>query len=247
VHPLAELLLYRRSDSTIFRLDSRVRFTVALTILLLTLFARSFVAAAFLLVVMLALAFLGKALSRLGRMALYSSPFIAILSLLNLSIGFTFPELSFVAVKLYSFIAAATLVFLVITPDEVEYVMRWLRLPRNLTFVSVTALRFVPLLLIELNQILDAQRSRGLEVEGRGVITRLRSLKPIFIPMLIGVVSRANELAEALESRAYGAVRKPTMLHAATLTRADLLALLGDLSLLVVFLYLPSIDMGLTR
>jgi len=243
VHPLAELLLYRRSDSAIFKVDCRVRFTVALTILLLTLFARSVVAAAFLLVVTLILALLVKGLSRLVRMALYSAPLIVVLSL-AFSMVYTLQELSFVAVKLYTFIAAATLVFLVITPDEVEYVMRWLRLPRNLTFVSVTALRFVPLLLIELNQILDAQRSRGLEVEGRGVVTRLKNLKPIFIPMLIGVVSRANELAEALESRGYGAVRKPTMLYTPTFRLADVLALAGDLLLLVIFLHLPSIEMG---
>jgi energy-coupling factor transport system permease protein len=61
-------------------------------------------------------------------------------------------------------------------------------------------------------QIMDAQKSRGLELEKGNVLKRVRNMIPVLIPLVVNSVVRSGELAEAMESRAYGAVPKPTSL-----------------------------------
>jgi energy-coupling factor transport system permease protein len=67
-------------------------------------------------------------------------------------------------------------------------------------------------MMLDALQIMDAQKSRGLELEKGNFIRRVRNLIPILIPLVVNAVVRSGELAEAMESRAYGAVPRPTSL-----------------------------------
>jgi len=111
--------------------------------------------------------------------------------------------------------------FLTTPPDELELVMRWFRIPRDIVFAFVTAVRFVPVLMLDALQIMDAQKSRGLELQKGNIISRLRRFIPILIPLVVDAVIRSGELAEAMESRAYGAVKKPTSLYILSMRSAD--------------------------
>jgi len=44
------------------------------------------------------------------------------------------------------------------------------------------------------------------------MLRRVRNMIPILIPLVVNSVVRSGELAEAMESRAYGAVAHPTSL-----------------------------------
>jgi energy-coupling factor transport system permease protein len=59
---------------------------------------------------------------------------------------------------------------------------------------------------------MDAQKSRGLELEKGNLLRRVRNMIPVLIPLVVNSVVRSGELAEAMESRAYGAVPRPTSL-----------------------------------
>ncbi|MDG6938731.1 MAG: energy-coupling factor transporter transmembrane protein EcfT, partial [Nitrososphaerota archaeon] len=76
----------------------------------------------------------------------------------------------------------------------------------------VTAVRFIPVMMLDTMQIMDAQKSRGLELEKGNLVRRVRNMIPILIPLVVNSVVRSGELAEAMESRAYGAVPRPTSL-----------------------------------
>jgi len=92
--------------------------------------------------------------------------------------------------------------------------LRRLRVPTDELALMVTiALRFIPTLLVELDQIMRAQRARGAEFRSGGLIRRTRALVPVLVPLFVLSFRRADELALAMEARCYrpGLVR--TRLH----------------------------------
>jgi energy-coupling factor transport system permease protein len=65
------------------------------------------------------------------------------------------------------------------------------------------ALRFIPTLGEEAQKISRAQAARGAELTGGGLLARVRALVPLLVPLTVGAFRRADELAEAMESRGY--------------------------------------------
>jgi energy-coupling factor transport system permease protein len=123
-------------------------------------------------------------------------------------------------------ISATSLFFLTSTPDELEQVMKWLKLPSDFVMIFVIAVRFVPVLLLDALQIMDAQRSRGLEFDKGNILQRLRNSIPILVPLIAVALNRSLDLAEAMDSRAYGATKSPTSLYHLSLHRFDALVLI---------------------
>ncbi|HAT55502.1 MAG TPA: cobalt ABC transporter ATP-binding protein [Lactobacillus sp.] len=72
------------------------------------------------------------------------------------------------------------------------------------------ALRFVPTLLDEAQTIMNAQRARGVEFNNGGLIKRLRAIVPLLIPLFVGAIGRADDLATAMESRGYQGAKNRT-------------------------------------
>ena len=117
--------------------------------------------------------------------------------------------------------------------------MKWMRVPRDIVFAFVTAVRFIPVVMLDAFQIMDAQKSRGLEFEKGNVVKRVRNMVPILIPLVVNSVIRSGELAEAMESRAYGSTPKPTSLYGMRLRWYDgATALAGLLLFSAVTLYI---------
>ena len=133
--------------------------------------------------------------------------------------------------------------FLTTSPDHLGLALEQTRLPYEFAFAFTTAVRFVPVLAEEAQTIMDAQKARGLELEKGGVLKRIRNYVPILIPLIVSAIRRSLELAEAMESRAWGATKKRTNLYALKLHRGDFILLTINFTLLVVailvWLYVP--------
>jgi energy-coupling factor transport system permease protein len=117
------------------------------------------------------------------------------------------------ALRLFAVVSISSLYFLTTTPDELELVMRWFHFPSDFVMIFVIAVRFVPVLLLDALQIMDAQRSRGLEFDKGGIAQRIRNTIPILVPLIAVAVNRSLDLAEAMDSRAYGASKRVTTLY----------------------------------
>jgi energy-coupling factor transport system permease protein len=89
------------------------------------------------------------------------------------------------------------------------------------------ALRFIPVLLEEGEKVRRAQISRGSDLEGIGFnwIKRLHRLLPLIIPMFAGAQKRADDLALALEARAYRGGKSRTRMTEMRLLGRDFAAL----------------------
>ena len=65
------------------------------------------------------------------------------------------------------------------------------------------ALRFIPTLVDETDQIMTAQKARGADFEIGSLFARAKALLPVFIPLFISSIRHAGELATAMECRCY--------------------------------------------
>ena len=82
--------------------------------------------------------------------------------------------------------------------------LKKLRFPAHEVAMMMTiALRFIPTLHEEAQKIARAQAARGADFSEGGLLKRVRAMLPLLVPLTIGAFRRADELAEAMESRGY--------------------------------------------
>jgi energy-coupling factor transport system permease protein len=127
--------------------------------------------------------------------------------------------------------------FLTTSPDHLGLALEQTRVPYEFAFAFTTAVRFVPVLAEEAQTIMDAQKARGLELEKGGFLKRIRNYVPVLIPLIVSAIRRSLELAEAMESRAWGATKKRTNLYALKLHRGDFGLLAITIGVLVVSIF----------
>jgi energy-coupling factor transport system permease protein len=81
-------------------------------------------------------------------------------------------------------------------------------LKRILTVMVLTAIRFIPTFLNELNQISDAQKARAFVVETRNPVKKVKAYLPLAVPLVLSSLKKARQMAIAMESRGYGAGKR---------------------------------------
>jgi len=127
--------------------------------------------------------------------------------------------------------------FLTTSPDLLGLALEESHVPYEFSFAFTTAVRFVPVLAEEAQTIMDAQKARGLELEKGNFMKRIRNYIPVLIPLIVSAIRRSLELAEAMESRAWGATKKRTNLYGLTLHKGDFVLLGITMAILVVAFY----------
>ena len=117
---------------------------------------------------------------------------------------------------------------------------RRLGLPADeFALVSLIALRFVPTLTQEANQLIKAQVSRGAEFTTGSLAARIRGVATLVTPLTEGALRRAAGLATALDARGYGATAGATLLHEGRLRALDWALLIAvPLVTIAAYLYL---------
>ena len=127
--------------------------------------------------------------------------------------------------------------FLTTSPDHLGLALEQSHVPYEFSFAFTTAVRFVPVLAEEAQTIMDAQKARGLELEKGNFMKRIRNYVPVLIPLIVSAIRRSLELAEAMESRAWGATKKRTNLYVLKLRKGDFGLLVIIVALLAVAVY----------
>lgn len=117
----------------------------------------------------------------------------------------------FITLRLIFVILAASILTLTTSPiqlaDGLEALMRMFRFPKewahDFSMMISIAFRFIPVLSIEAEHVMRAQLSRGARFDRGGLIQRVKGMVPLLIPLFVGAVKMADELAIAMEARCY--------------------------------------------
>jgi len=151
----------------------------------------------------------------------------------NLAVAITF--------RFVVLVESFSIFFLTTSPDHLGLALEKIRIPHEFIFAFTTAVRFVPVLAEEAQTIIDAQKSRGLEVEKGNFIKKVRNYIPILIPLIVNAIRRSLELAEAMESRAWGSMKNRTNLFELKMKRNDFIMIGIALGIVVTAIYVRSI------
>lgn len=134
-----------------------------------------------------------------------------------------------------------TTLLLVCTPiDHFVAAMRQARVPHPIVFIVMTALRFIPTMQHRSEQVLDAQRARGAQIDRGGMVGRIRAHIPIMVPLITSGIRMSDDLAAAMINRGYGATRRPTALLLLRASARDWIVGAATLALLGFVLYLRA-------
>lgn len=152
----------------------------------------------------------------------------------------------FVAIKLFfrlvMLVMTASLMTLTTTPmlltDGIEKLLKpFERIgapAHEIAMMMSIALRFIPTLLDETDRIMKAQASRGADLDTGNIFQRIKSFIPVLVPLFVSAFKRADDLAEAMESRCYRGGKGRTRLREIHFTRLDLTTTLVGLALLAI-------------
>jgi energy-coupling factor transport system permease protein len=127
----------------------------------------------------------------------------AVLTFLAIAwIAFDFLTAVVSTLRLLAIGTAFFLFFQTTPPEALSNALLKMGVPYPFAFVLSASLQFVPVLVRRLGNIRDAQRARGIPIEGG--LRLLIHLPALAGPLLIQAFKFADELAEAMEARGFG-------------------------------------------
>ena len=124
-------------------------------------------------------------------------------------------------------ILGAGILFLSITRiEELAYALNQVGVPYKVGFTMSLAFRLVPVFLDAASTVVQAQRCRGLDFDRGNPWQRLRRYIPVIVPVFMGALRRADNMAMALEARGFQSNRRRTTLQSYEFGAADVGALI---------------------
>lgn len=148
------------------------------------------------------------------------------LTLGRLQISHTAPWFALgMATKMLVILGSGILFLSVTRIEEFAYALTRLGLPYKIGFTMSLAFRLVPVFLDAASTVVQAQRCRGLDFDRGSPWQRLRRYVPVIIPVFMGGLRRADNMAMALEARGFQSSRPRTSLADHPFGAADVCAL----------------------
>jgi len=253
---------FRSVSSSIHQMDPRSKFVYVCILFAAAVMFSNLIPLLILFLIQVPLVFVAKVQKEWMRSMKGSAMFAVIIFAMNLlslyfysgyeTFGSILERSLAMTLRFIVLIQTFSIFFLTTSPDMLGLALEQSHIPYELCFAFTTAVRFVPVLAEEAQTIMDAQKARGLELEGGNFFKRIRNYIPILIPLIVNAIRRSLELAETMESRAWGANRNRTNLYVLKMGRKDVLLILISLLILVVSVYvsiyvqIPSIIQILT-
>lgn len=214
-------------------LDPRTKFLLVISILVPALLFANVWIMIILLLSQLPLLFVGRVAKR-WALSLRAGVFLSgLIFVVNFFTGTVFSAIA-LTLRFLVLLTAFSLFFMTTSPDDLGLALdkirairwlsrKWLGYPNALSFTFTTAVRLVPTLAVDAQTVVDAQRSRGLELDKGNILKRVRNYVPILIPLLLIAIRRSLELAEALESRGFPGKEGRVSLFQLKMKKADYL------------------------
>ncbi|MDL4840494.1 energy-coupling factor transporter transmembrane component T family protein [Aquibacillus rhizosphaerae] len=123
--------------------------------------------------------------------------------------------------------------------------LRKLKVPVDeLSLMLSISLRFIPNLLDETQKVMDAQRARGTEFGEGSLVKQMKTLVPIFLPLFVSSLNRAEDMANVMEVRGYQSDVKRSTFRQLSWQQKDTISLLVMAMLTVALLVLRSNGFG---
>lgn len=236
---------YYNTDSIIHRLDPRTKLNAVLIYLIAVFISNSylsyFLCGLFLFLIIklsnVPIKFIFKGLKSLIFLLLLSVVFNIFLTPGEVLFKYSFIQItkeglilaSKMALRLIYLVLFSSMLTLTTTPMELTNAIE-----KNLGFLKIfhvpvsdialmmsIALRFVPILIEEVDKIMKAQMSRGARFDDKNIVKKAKSYLPLLVPIFVSAFRRANDLSFAMEARCYNNSDNRTKLNPLKYNKID--------------------------
>lgn len=107
-------------------------------------------------------------------------------------------------IKLIGMVASGIFFLSTTSIEEISLGLVRLGIPYSVSFVLSTALRLVPTFIGTGATVIEAQRSRGLDLDSGNIWQKAKKHVPLLVPIFLLAIRNTDQLAVALESRGFG-------------------------------------------
>lgn len=142
------------------------------------------------------------------------------------------------ALKLDLFLASGLLFLSTTRIEEFAYALTRLGLPYKVGFTMTMAFRLVPVFVDAAATVVQAQRCRGLDFDRGSLRQRAQRYVPVMVPVFMGALRRADQMAMALEARGFQSTRPRSVLQTYPVTWRDVVAGATLMAVVVCYLWL---------
>lgn len=119
--------------------------------------------------------------------------------------------------------------------EIVQGLIQW-KIPYEIAFMVSIAIRFLPMLSEEINDVVTAIQLRGIELERVPLKKRVRVYSYVLMPIVANSLIKAQRLSTAMELRAFGVYEKRTSYHVLHMGSMDYIIITSAILLLVLIL-----------
>lgn len=239
---LSRITLPLEESTVIHRLDPRVKLFAVVAVSVLSVLLSSLTS----LILLAALPLSILVVSRCLRRALFFLILLVVFSVLSVvlvyftGIGSVF-EFGKFFVRIFGVVGIGLVFAFTTPPSRFARALEKLRFPKSVVFTFTLVLRFIPVFMGEVKDLMDSLKVRGVELGLRGILRRPRLVfRALMIPLMIRMMKIADDLASAMEARGAGAPVKRTSLYDYKISEIDVAFTVIVLALLATLFLLDS-------
>jgi len=237
---LLEAFKFKMKNTPIHNLDPRTKLYFAIIVTIISLIFVDIIPLLFLFLALIPLFIIGRIVGE-WLTTLKSLTFLAIFIIIIDTFFISFNLGVAMSIRLFALISAFSIFFLTVHPDDLSQGLIQMKVPFSIAFALSLAVRFVPTLANEAQNIREAQMVRGLELQKGNIVQRVKNFIPIIIPLIILSIQRAMIVAESLESRGFGAQKRRTYLYPLKMKFIDYLTIVMLTFILIFIIIIVSL------
>lgn len=155
-----------------------------------------------------------------------------------------------IILRLFLMITLTMILTTTTKPLDLTYALEWyltplkiIKFPAHEVAMTISiALRFIPTLLNEVERIMKAQSSRGVDFKHGKISSRFKAIISLIIPLFVSSFQRAEELADSMEARGYNPRAKRTRYHKLTWSFFDLFSMILSVAILTGVILIKSFN-----
>jgi len=234
---------FAKLPTPIHNMDPRAKFIMTIGLFVAALLFSNIYALIVIFLIQLPIVYAAKTWRRWASSMRAGLLLATLIFVMNFVFGSTIVFSAAMTLRFLSLMSAFSLFFMTTSPDDLGLALEQAHVPYTLSFTFTTAVRLVPTMALDAQTVIDAQRSRGLELDKGNFMKRIRNYIPILIPLIVSAIRRSIELAEALESRGFGASPNRKPLIVLRMKSTDYLVGVATLLMLAlavyVYLFIP--------
>lgn len=94
----------------------------------------------------------------------------------------------------------------------------------DMAVIVMIAFRFIPIMIEEMNALMDAQAARGVEFEKCSVFKKCKNVFTLLMPLFLSTIRRSSDLAMAMEARGYTGEKQTSRMYPLVYGRNDMVS-----------------------